>query len=286
MGVRCELILTSTPCWPAPQLATGFSHRLSAILVPAVPVLPGLSTNHPLLPAETGGDAAVALKAIAQGEQRYPLVFAAPQAPSVGAGVEAEWADKDAVLRQHSGQTVTVRWPVGANQVGVFVRKVSETDPWKSGPAFAHHRATMLIMMSPRGSSQSTLGAYFNETNNEHHGLVFDAIPGGQQLRVPEALRRFSVPILSLAPSGIGLPFHNHAAGYLVSASCGAAMPVVPIWVASTSPHPPSGTKVSMWYQTTATQNVSPLMGLIVLCEPSCVLIVSGLGRKFSAGRN
>ena len=103
------------------------------------------------------------------------------------------WADRGAFKQRHGGAAHEVRWPAGGRQVGILSRN-------------------------------STVGAYLDDMRHPGAGMMFGATTVGRgtgharEWATPKLFARrgwrLDEAILSLAPSKMGLPFHNHGSAW------------------------------------------------------------------------
>lgn len=96
------------------------------------------------------------------------------------------WQSRAAFLKDQGKRVAEIRWPSGANVVGVISRKSSVLNYVKSG---MHHA---------------------------EGGLLFDHVPAPDGLEVPQVFREalLNDTVLSVGAAGAGLPFHNHATAW------------------------------------------------------------------------
>eukprot|EP01051_Picozoa_sp_SAG22_P022229 SAG22_NODE_5246_length_1054_cov_0.832461_1_plen_320_part_10 len=102
--------------------------------------------------------------------------------------LNGSWADKPRFLRAHGPSHQLARWPTGGRQVGVLARPVTV-------------RSFVATMPSPDS------------------GLLFDGSTAGLaggEWAIPELVAAAGAadPLISIGPSGRGLPFHNHQAAW------------------------------------------------------------------------
>ena len=101
-------------------------------------------------------------------------------------GALQRWRQPAEFLREFGQLSRLVRWPGGANQLGILSRRAS-------------------------------IEQYMGSMGAPSAGLLFDSAVGeGVDWDVPAELRRHGLndTILSVGPDGVGLPFHNHASAW------------------------------------------------------------------------
>eukprot|EP00040_Diaphanoeca_grandis_P030154 m.177793 g.177793 ORF g.177793 m.177793 type:complete len:589 (+) comp31910_c0_seq2:233-1999(+) len=113
----------------------------------------------------------------------HPLII---RGATLNWNLQTRWSSPEALVSLHGIETREIRWPVGVNQFGLIRRNATVAD-------------YILSQMDQRNG-----------------GVLFDSMLGKDGYQIPSRFKTNGVDemLLSIGPSKLGLPFHNHAAAW------------------------------------------------------------------------